>query len=222
MNHFLMISKLEMKTVLGLFLLLIALACSPEKENSKGGQQSQNSQIPFPFKQKIVSKTPLKSKLDLLKEMDAFSDERFVISNKDSIRTYKYLTSVFEPSKIDSIEFCGRIHKHTLKKRNSPDVLLILYYNDSLKAKQTMNILEKEYRDRANFRAVEAVFKIGGMAFELNNQLCLISYHTCGGDGTFKSTRSLDSKISKRIFHDVLFDRLLSKCGMGPFKRIIE
>ena len=52
MNHFLMISKLEMKTVLGLFLLVIALACNPEKENSKGGEQSQNSQISLPFKEK--------------------------------------------------------------------------------------------------------------------------------------------------------------------------
>ena len=222
MLHFLIKSKLEMKTVIILFFLVIGLACTPKKEKSKGDKQSQTPQKMLPFQQKSLSKTPLKSKLDLLKEMDAFSEERFVISNKDSIRTYKYLTSVFEPSKIDSIEFCGRIHKRTLKKRNSPDVLLILYYNDSLKAKQTMNILEKEYRDGANFRAVEAIFKIGGMAFELNNQLCLISYHTCGGDGTFKSTRSLDSKISKRIFHDIPFDRLLSKCGMGPFKRIIE
>ena len=87
MNHFLMISKLEMKTVLGLFLLLIALACSPEKENSKGGQQSQNSQIPLPFKQKIVSKKIPKSKLDLLKEMDSFQ-------NKDLLFQIKIL---FEP-----------------------------------------------------------------------------------------------------------------------------
>ena len=211
-----------MKRVLLLGLFLIGLACSSKKEKTIGDKQSEKPQKTLPSEQKNPSQKSLKIKLDLLKEMDVFSEERFVISNKDSIRTYKYLTSIFESSKIDSIEFCGKIHKGTLKTRNSPNVLLILYYNDSLKAKKTMNLLERNYRDRANFRAVEAIFKIGGMAFELDNQLCLISYHTCGSDGTFKSTRSFDSKISKMVFNGHPFDRLLSKCGMGPFKRVTE
>ena len=211
-----------MKIVLLLVAFLTALACTPKKENSNLVNQSKNPQIPFSDKKALPTQTKLKSKLDLLKEMKDFSKEKLVVSNKDSIQTYRYISSIFDPSKIDSIEFCGSMQKRTLKKRNSPNVLLIIYYNDSLKAKKTMNKLEKDFRDKDNFRAVEAIFKIGGMAFELNNQLCLISYHTCGSDGTFESTRYFDSKISKMIFHERPFNRLLSKCGMGPFKRLTE
>ena len=211
-----------MKTVLLLGFLIIGFACSPKKESSKVHKDSEKPQITIPVNQNLLLQKSLKRKLELLKEMEGFSQETLVISKKDSIQTYRYISSIFEPSNIDSIEFCGKIHKETLKKRNSPNVLLIIYYNDSLKSKNILNKLEKDYREKDNFRAVEAIFKIGGMAFELDNQLCLISYHTCGSDGTFKSTRSLDSKISKSIFYDRPFDRLLSKCGMGPFKRTTE
>ena len=211
-----------MKTLLLLGFLILALACNPKKESSKLVKQSQKPQITLPAQQNSPTQKTLISKLDVLKEIDNFSKERFVISSKDSIHTYKYISSFFETSKIDSIEFCGRIHKGTLKKRNSPNVLLIIYYNDSVQAKKMLGKLEKNYRDRDNFRAVEAIFKIGGMAFELENQLCVVSYHTCGGDGTFESTRHFDSKISKTVFNGLPFERLLSKCGMGPFQRIIE
>ena len=47
-------------------------------------------------------------------------------------------------------------------------ILLIIYYKDSLKAKKTMNKLVKDFRDKDNFRAVDAIFKIGGIPINVN------------------------------------------------------
>jgi hypothetical protein len=55
--------------------------------------------------------------------------------------------------------------------------LLISYYNDDIIAKQELASLNLNYRKK--FRATEAMFKGGGIAFELDNQLCIFPISTC-------------------------------------------
>ena len=88
--------------------------------------------------------------------------------------------------------------------------------NDEKLAKQQLDSLTQNYR--RNFRSTETMFKGGGIAFALKNQLCIYPIETCasGMEGLLK----IDSIISEEVFANQSFDRLHSSCGMGPFKRI--
>jgi hypothetical protein len=69
-----------------------------------------------------------------------------------------------------------------------------------------------------NFRAIESMFKPGGMAFEVGGQLVVYSVNTCGPG--YRNLQRIDTLIHQNVFDGDPFIRLHSKCGMGPFKRL--
>jgi hypothetical protein len=140
-----------------------------------------------------------------------------VISNRDSIDLYPCITNMFNTQKLDSVEFFGPLRYYQNPRPNGRlGSVLILYFNDEKIAKQELSSLNLNYKK--NFRATETMFKGGGIAFELDNQLCIYPISTCapGIEGLLR----IDSIISAKVFANKSFSRLHSSCGMGPFKLI--
>lgn len=140
-----------------------------------------------------------------------------VISNRDSIDRYPCITNMFNTQKLDSIEFFGSLgYYQNPKSYGRLESVLILYFNDEKLAKQELDSLNLNYKK--NFRATETMFKGGGIAFELENQLCIYPISTCATG--MKGLLKIDSIISEEVFTNKSFDRLHSSCGMGPFDLI--
>ena len=139
------------------------------------------------------------------------------ITHPDSISAYQYLSLLFKTEAIESITFDGNINNHSSNKYFLPiSSMLTLKFNQNEAAKKAMNQLN-EYRAEDR-RAITDIFKPGGMAFVLENQLCLYSVNTCSKG--YKNVQRIDSIIFQNVFYNENFDRLHAGCGMGPFKRL--
>lgn len=147
------------------------------------------------------------------------SPDSLIFSNSDSIGKFAYIVDMFPLEKLDSIEFVGIFNKHKVShKYLTMNSLLILYFNDRRTSQQELDSLEINYKK--NFRATESMFKPGGIAFEIDNQLVVYSLNTCGPG--YKNLQRIDALIKHNVFEGTSFSRLHAKCGMGPFKRIEE
>ena len=141
----------------------------------------------------------------------------------DSISEYSYIVNLFKLEKIDSIEFYPN-HRSRSKYLLDMDRMLILYFNDNNTANQELDSLDLKCRNRrsdnmiGNFRAIESMFKPGGMAFGIDGQLVVYSVNTCGPG--YRSLQRIDTLIHQNVFDGEPFIRLHSGCGMGPFKRL--
>ena len=173
------------------------------------------------------TKTPLLRLKELvyanLNKEKAFDDpvNSLIYSHSDSISEYSYIVNLFPLKKIDSIEFYPNKHP---QYKSRLDRMLILYFNEKNTAKQELDSLDLKCSNLrndnmiGNFRAIESMFKPGGMAFEIGGQLVVYSVNTCGPG--YRNLQRIDTLIHQNVFDGDPFIRLHSKCGMGPFKRL--
>ncbi|NOQ74304.1 MAG: hypothetical protein GQ574_20005 [Crocinitomix sp.] len=141
-----------------------------------------------------------------------------VISNPDSIQTYTYVTNLFPAAEIERLIFEG-----VYPLANNYKIYMRIGANLRIKFKKknganaALNRLN-EYRSEDR-RAITHIFKPGGMAFVLEDELCLYSINRCGGD---QNIAAIDSIIFRNVFYSENFERLHTDCGMQPFKKLID
>lgn len=140
-----------------------------------------------------------------------------VVSNKDSIQKTIYLNSLNSHFEIDSIQYFGTVSNHYANVWRLPlNSAIVLYVNDQKTARKQLDSLEVNWRK--NFRETEGMFKSGGIAFEVENQLFIYAVNTCGPG--YRNLKRIDSIISRKVFNDSSFVRLHAGCGMSPFRRL--
>ena len=219
-----------------LFTLFLWGCSSPESDevtNSKVDHHEMGSSSVSEILHKEPAHEETKSRLLRLKELvyanlnkeKAFNDpvNSLVYSHSDSISEYSYIVNLFPLKTIDSIEFYPNKHP---RYKSRLDRLLILYFNNKSTAKQELDSLDLKCRNRrsdnmiGDFRAIESMFKPGGMAFEIDGQLVVYPVNTCGPG--YISLQRIDTLIHQNVFDGDPFIRLHSGCGMGPFKRLDE
>ncbi|MFT5253021.1 MAG: hypothetical protein ACI87N_002046 [Flavobacteriales bacterium] len=138
--------------------------------------------------------------------------ESIIISDKDSIKSFYYISGLFDVEKIDSIEIYGVLPRTAMLKRYLPmNSLAILYSSDDDFTAISFDSLNT--RTHNGFRIIERIFKPGGIAFSLDENICLYSVNACGPG--FKQIKKTDSNIKEKIFNGQPFYRLQSGCGMG-------
>jgi hypothetical protein len=207
--------------VLLVFSLIVILGC-----NERISHHEKQIDLPLP-NNGIVSNSKDSIKKDLLfnikkivrSELKDKVLDSVIVSNKDSIKPFQYITNIFSENELDSIEYFGQIGHNFKAHYHLPlNSLLILYFNNKKIAKQELDSLNLNWK--TNFRETEAMVKAGGILFELDNQLCIYSINTCGPG--YKKLLSIDSIISNKVFTNKPFHRLHSGCGMGPFKSVMK
>jgi len=168
------------------------------------------------------SKSLEKNRLSILKKVvRAASEEKtldaLTITNNETIKSFQYIKNMFSYAALDSIEFYGVFGESYKNPKHQPlNTLLILYFNNERLAKQELDSLDINWEK--NFDATESMFKAGGMAFELDHQLCIYSVNICGLGN--KNLLRIDSVISNEVFDNKSFNRLHARCGMGSFTKI--
>ncbi len=211
-----------MKVIIYLILPSLLYSCS------KGNEPRDTEPIIVNWHQNTVVKdtvlnTPIETAvlLEIKKIIDVENKKRcvvtpLVITNIDSIRTYLYIKETFQTNHIDSIEFYGSSKQNFKREWHLPmNSLLVLYYNSIKIAQMELTSLQ----DNWSSEGAEATFKPGGMAFIFENQLYLYSINTCG---SYNNVLRLDSLIKHNAFVDNSFTRLHTKCGMVPFKKLVD
>ena len=219
-----------------LFNLFFWRCSSPESDevtnNTVDHPEMDSSSVTETLLEEPARQEP-KARLLLLKELvyanlnkeKTFDDpvNSMTHTHADSISEYSYIVNLFPLEKIDSIEFYPNKHPQ-YKSRLDMNRMLILYFNDKNTAKQELDSLDLKCRNLrndnmiGNFRAIESMFKPGGMAFEVGGQLVVYSVNTCGPG--YRNLQRIDTLIHQNVFDGDPFIRLHSKCGMGPFKRL--
>ncbi len=142
--------------------------------------------------------------------------QSLTFTHEYSINRYNYLKFLDEEFGIDSVYF---LHVDNFQYRNPSHFPLhsaMLIYLENNEAKRVLDTLNLNWRDHA--RDVESIFKSGGIAFELENALCLYAVNTCGPG--YRNLKRIDSIIRKDVFNDSSFYRLHAGCGMGPFRQL--
>ncbi|MFT5823602.1 MAG: hypothetical protein ACI8ZM_004864 [Crocinitomix sp.] len=141
------------------------------------------------------------------------------ISNPDSIETFSYITNLFPAEDIDQLIYNG---KYPLNKGSKIHMrigaLLSIKFKEKNKENEALQRLYAYQPD--DQRAITDIYKPGGMAFILENQLCLYSVNTCSGG--YKNLQRIDSIIFRYVFYNEDFERLHTICGMQPFKKLID
>ena len=223
---------MKKKIICSLLFLTILSGCNNEKDDNQqsikiertlvvldtiiADSAKQKLQTDF-SSEEIEAKPILNFKSIVRKIRNNRSMDSAVISNRDSIDLYPCIANMFSTQKLDSIEFFGSLgYCENPGPHNRLESVLILYFNDEKLAKQQLDSLIQNYR--RNFRSTETMFKGGGIAFALKNQLCIYPIETCASG--MEDLLKIDSIISEEVFANQSFDRLHSSCGMGPFKRI--
>lgn len=141
------------------------------------------------------------------------STDSIIVTLPDSLSEFVYINELFSIDQIDSMEIYGRLYKNlNLKRYAQLNTLIILYFNSSEHAISALESLEVNQFENEHS---EDIFKAGGICFTLQNQLCLYPIDGCGPG--FKNIERIDSIISKKIFNDRNYDRLLDRCGMFKF-----
>ena len=216
------------KSILSILLLSIAVfGCNDPSEKKNNQPQREMSEIDA-----IVTAEIASHRLSASKEVNKLEILKSIIQEKktgnqnidsvtiiqlDSIEKYLYIKNMFPINEIDSIEFYGPISRNYFNPRHLPlNTLLILYFNNQVLSNQELDSLNNNWK--INFRATEGMFKAGGIAFELNNQLCIYSVNTCGPG--YKYLQKTDTLINKEVFNNEGYMRLHAGCGMSPFKRM--
>jgi hypothetical protein len=143
--------------------------------------------------------------------------DSIIVKESDSLSKFVYIKNMFDLHKIDSMEMYGRLEKNlNLKYHPELNSLIILYYNNVDNAFRALNFLDEHQFDEGVDS--EDVFKAGGICFVLQNQLCIYPINSCGPG--FKRIERIDSIISRNVFNDKNYDRLLDRCGMYRFTRL--
>ena len=220
-----------------LLFTLFFWGCSSPESDEVSNISVDHSEIDSSSVSEILLEEPAheepKTRLLRLKELvyknlnkeKAFDDpvNSLVYTHSDSISEYSFIVNLFPLEKIDSIEFYPNKHPR-YKSRLDMNRMLILYFNDKNTAKQELDSLDLKCRNWrsdnmiGNFRAIESMFKPGGMAFGIDGQLVVYPVNTCGPG--YRSLQRIDTLIHQNVFDGAPFIRLHSGCGMGPFKRL--
>ncbi|MFT7157395.1 MAG: hypothetical protein ACI8Q1_002414 [Parvicella sp.] len=137
----------------------------------------------------------------------------FVVSDPDSLATYQYINGLFELEQIDSVKFYRSSPSKNHQPYGSP---IVIYSSNNEFVTNSLNTLNSGEQ----FRKILMIFKPGGIAFGLDNNLCLFPWNTCSRG--IKEVQRLDSIIKTEVFDNQPFHRLHSGCGMGKMKVITD
>ena len=206
-----------LKFIFPLFtILLLLMNC--QSNSSKTDSDRPISKISEDETFITKSFAPKASQIDKLKLIvDSASTSKknnrsIVITNKDSINDFLYLSQLFDVNKVDSIEIYGVLPTYKMMRRRLPmNSLAILYSSDIKFWSNSLDSLS--LKTNRTFRLIEQIFKPGGIAFNINKNLCLYSINACGPG--FIEVQRIDSLIKNKVFNGEAYFRLQSGCGMG-------
>jgi hypothetical protein len=212
------------------FLLLFLVSCKAEVKLSGETNDSLsvvdsviNYQVEDQEDSLVLKSTKLECSISSIDKLKFIVDSSLLfdrqvslisVSNKDSISKFKYINNFFDIDLIDSIEFYGTSVTNFMRKQYLPmNSLVILYSSSNEFSRVSFDSLNSW--TKSSSRAIERMFKPGGIAFDVNDNVCLFSINACGPG--IEKVNEIDSIIKTNIFNIKPYKRLISGCGMHKF-----
>jgi hypothetical protein len=217
-----------MKSILRpiIVLILSCLSCNEKVSEQKTNAEQDESTLIHKDSSEIVIEDPsintndikiLKSVFDSQSDPDI--NKPIKIYDKDSITDFIYLRGLFPIWESDSIEFYGNLKRKDIDFNKFPvNSLLIIYWNNRRLSRNQMNLLQSEWHNKQE--ALETVFKPGGIALELNQQLCIYSIDACNSN--YNAIETIDSIIKSKLRNTYRYDRIITTCKSEPFQRRVN